>query len=270
MVVRCLKDTYYQGFAAQMAFYFILSIVPIMIVLSQMLGLVSISLNVLDDLIKQYASEEFAELLADFLSYTPTGPMNVFFLVVALWAASRAQYAMVRLANYSTSESRSAGKGYLRDRLKAFRTILFTLLTVTFTLIILVYGEMIVKLITSSVFIFTGAEYEIRAFWMIIRWPVAIVLYFLMVSYNYYTLPYEKVRFRDVLPGSFFSSAGMLVATFFYAIYMKYVGSFDIIYGSLASSVALIFWFFILSWAIVIGVLLNKACSDIKNKAASD
>lgn len=36
--IRQFKDPYYQGFAAQLSFYFILSIVPIVILISQILG----------------------------------------------------------------------------------------------------------------------------------------------------------------------------------------------------------------------------------------
>ena len=254
IIINHLKNPYYQGFAAQMAFYFVLSIVPIVVVLSQMLGLVSLSLNVLDELVREYASEEFVEITQDFLTYVPSGPMNIFFVLIALWSASRTQFAMVRLANYTMTEGQSAGRGYFRDRLRAYKTILFTLFTVTFTLVVLVYGELILML------------FKLQEFWLYIRWPVAFALYFLMVCYNFYALPYEKVKFRDILPGSLFSSIGMLVVTIFYSGYMKYIGGFDIIYGSLATSVALIIWFFILSWALVLGVLLNKAFCDIMNE----
>ncbi|MCL1808183.1 MAG: YihY/virulence factor BrkB family protein [Clostridiales bacterium] len=264
LMIRQFKDPYYQGFAAQMAFYFILSIVPIMIVLSQILGLVSISLNVLDDLVTQYVSEEVAELLENFLTYVPTGKMNIAFIIVALWSASKAQFAMMRMANYTMTEGQSTGKGFFRDRLRALRTITFTLFTVAFALIILVYGELIFKLLVSTVINTPGAEYEIHRLWLNLRWPVSLALYFFMVSYNYYALSYVKVKFKEVMPGSIFASVGMLVVTFFYSAYTKYVGNFDIIYGSLASSVALMFWFFFLAWTLGLGVVFNKVYADTR------
>jgi len=263
-MIRQFRDPYYQGFAAQMAFYFILSIVPIMIVLSQILGIVSISLNVLDDLVTQYVSEDVAELLENFLTYVPTGKMNAAFVIVALWSASKAQIAMMRMANYTMTEGQSTGKGFFRDRLRALRTITFTLFTVAFALVILVYGELVFKLLVSTVINSPSAEYEIHRVWLNLRWPVSLALYFFMVSYNYYALSYVKVKFKEVMPGSIFASVGMLVVTFFYSVYTKYVGNFDIIYGSLASSVALMFWFFFLAWTLGLGVMFNKVFADTK------
>ena len=57
---------------------------------------------------------------------------------------------------------------------------------------------------------------------MWLRWVLGFALYFLMISYNYYILPTERVRFRKVLPGSIFAAAGMLIVTF---IYSRYTGS---------------------------------------------
>lgn len=262
--IKQFKDPYYQGFAAELAFYFILSIVPIMIVLSQLLGLFSISLSALSSWIDAYVSEEMSDFLKGLISYSSTGAMNVFFIVTALWSASRAQFSMMRIANYTISSGQSTGRGYFRDRFRAVKTILFTLFTVAFALIILVYGKPILALLLTTLTDTLNIDYEIDSFWLLIRWPIAMALYFLMVSYNYYVLPYKKVRFREILPGSIFASAAMLIITFFYTLYTEYIANYDIIYGSLASVVALMFWFYFLSWALGLGVLTNKVWADTR------
>ena len=45
MGFRQMQDPYYQGFAAQVSFYFVLSIVPIIILIVQILGLFNISMG---------------------------------------------------------------------------------------------------------------------------------------------------------------------------------------------------------------------------------
>jgi len=264
IVIRHLKDSYYQGFAAQLAFYFILAIVPVMIVLSQVLGLFSISLSALDDLINQYVSDDVTEILMNFISYKPTGAANIILIIIALWSASKVQFSMIRIANYTMTEGQSTGKGYFRDRLRAVRTVFFTLVTVACALIILVYGEPMVKLLLNLVNMSLEIEYEINKVLLIMRWPALFALFFLMVSYNYHVLPYQKVKLSAVMPGSIFASVAMILITYLYSAYTKYAGGFDILYGSLASAVALMFWFFFLSWALGVGVLVNKAWADTR------
>ena len=101
--------------------------------------------------------------------------------------------------------------------------------------------------------------------WTYFRWPLAGALYFFTVSNNYYSLPYNKLKFKEVIPGSIFGAVGMLVVTIVYSVYVNYSVNYDIIYGSLASFVALLFWFYFLSWALCLGIVVNKVWKDTKD-----
>ncbi len=263
--IKQLRDPYYQGFAAQVSFYFILALVPVGIVLSQLLGLFSVSLTTLNFWIDQYLTGDVAKILKGLVVYSSTGTMNVVLIVVALWAASRAEFSLMRITNYTFTSGQSTGNGYFRERLRALKTMLITLFTIAFSLIVLVYGEIIIKLAFTLLSDKLHLEYHVDSFWLLLRWPVAMALYFFMVSYNYYVLPTEKLSFRQILPGSVFASVGMLLVTFFYSIYVEKMANYDIIYGSLASIVALMFWFYFLAWTLGLGILCNKAWKDTKN-----
>lgn len=246
-------DPYYQGFAAQMAFYFLLSIIPLMGVISQVLGLFDISLDYLRELVSQSVKLEVAELLTDYLKSSESNITGIVMAVISLWAASKAQFALVRLTNYTLTDGRTTGR-YLRERIRSLLNILVLIFTIVFSLIVLVYGDLILKIIFGPII----EEGGIDTIWQWARWLVAMALYFLMVASNYYILPAEKVPFRKIVPGAIFASIGLLLITWGYSKYMTYVSNYDIIYGSLASIVALLFWFYCIAWVIWIGVLFNK------------
>ena len=63
------------------------------------------------------------------------------------------------------------------------------------------------------------------------------------------------------------ASAGMLIVTLIYSKYTNYAlsaGNYNILYGSLASIVALLFWFYFIAWVQCLGVLFNKVWKDTK------
>ena len=263
--VEQFHDPFYQGFAAQLAFYFLLSTVPIIVVLSQLLGVFDISLDFLSEWIESRLGSDFAAsgIVDNLLTYSSSGTMNIFFIVMALWAASRAQFSMGRIANYTLSGGKTTG-GYFTERLRAMKTIVLTLFTLAFALIILVYGEILLDFFTGIIAQTTGGKIQISGFWLLLRWPVALALYFLMVSYNYYVLPKVRVPYKNIIPGSIFGSAAMLIVTLCFMFLQNNMLNYDILYGSMASVVALLFWFYFLAWAIELGVLFNKVWADTK------
>lgn len=252
--IQQFRDPYYQGVAAQLAFFMFLSILPTFILLSQILGFFDLSLKSIEQFVDVNITGEGVDTLMHMLNYSPAGINSVFLAITAVWAASRVQFAMIRVTNYTLTDGDMTGEGYVKDRLRSIKTILITVFTLAFSLIVLVYGPMLLKLSFGRV---VGAQIADAA-WMALRWPLAAALYFLMISYNYYVLPTVRVRFRDIVPGSIFASVGFLVVTYGYNIYTKLSGSYNILYGSFSNIVVLMFWFWFISWVLCLGVTVNR------------
>lgn len=264
--IKQFRDPYYQGFAAQISFYLLLSIVPIFLLLTQILGYFQLSVGDLVQWISVYTGKQVSGMLESLTAFSSAGAGNVVFVVVALWAASRVQFAIMRITNYTFTEGKNTGKGYWWERLRAMRTMAVTLFTIAFSLVILGYGELLLR--TLAGILNLDVNKYINSIWMYLRWFLGLALYFLMVSYNYYILPTNKVPFRKILPGSVFASVGMLIVTLVYARYTTSIANYDIIYGALSSIVAVLFWFYFLAWVLCLGILVNKVWSDTESMAS--
>ena len=72
MMLVQFEDPYYQGVAAQIAFSLFLSIVPTMILISQLLGLFSLSLHEIKLWVDTNVSVEGADKLLSFLAVSYT------------------------------------------------------------------------------------------------------------------------------------------------------------------------------------------------------
>ena len=265
--IQRFQDPYYQGFAAQMAFFYLLSIVPLIIVFSQLLDVFSISTELIEELLKQYAGGVIGDSVSGWLEGSGSVTTNIVLIGTVLWSSSRAQFAMTRITNYTLTAGRSTGKGYFQERFRSIVTILITIFSLAFALIVIVFGEKILYVVLSGLEVMLNVKYEVDNVWMGLRWVFAFALYFLMVTLNYYIIPTERGRIREVLPGSIFASAGMLIVTLIYSKYTNYAlsaGNYNILYGSLASIVALLFWFYFIAWVQCLGVLFNKVWKDTK------
>ena len=260
MGFRQLQDPYYQGFAAQVSFYLTLSIVPIFILIAQLLGVFHISVETALRVFQEYTGRQVSGMMSHLFKFSSLGFGNIVFLAIALWAGSRASFALTRIANYTLTEGDSTGRNYFLERVRAIKTLFITVVTIVFSIVILCYGKMIL----SGLITMVGrdpAKY-VDSIWMWMRWPLGFLLFFIMISYNLYILPTVRRPYRTVIPGSFFAALGMLFVTIGYSFYASTLANYDIVYGALSSVVALLIWFFLLAWVLCLAVLFNKVWLD--------
>ena len=171
-----------------------LSLVPTLTVLSQLLGVLEIPLDFLDDWVKANVLPEMAGSLKEILQdsgKTSAATSNIVMIIMALWARIEAQFSMMRIANYTYTSGRTTGS-FWRGKNQITEDHGLDL----------IYAGLRCYYTCIRKIDFTGrirSYYRgtmIDTLWTYLRWPIAGTLYFLMVSYNYYVLPNEKLKFR--------------------------------------------------------------------------
>ncbi|MDY2959943.1 MAG: YihY/virulence factor BrkB family protein [Hornefia sp.] len=258
--IKQFGDPYYQGFAAQIAFYIMLSVVPTIVVMTQLLGVLNIStMEFISSWIDSYITPEMGRIIKGLLRNSSSVSNNIILILLAIWSASRAQFSLMRIANYTYSGSRFTGN-FWTERIRSLRTMAMTIITISFVLVVLIYGKTLLYTVVGGLV----ESYTVTLVWTYARWPVAALLYFLLVLYNYFVMPVEKIKVKDLLPGTLFGALGLVIVTFFYSAYTEHIVNYNIIYGSLSSIVALLFWFYFLSWVLVLGIIINKVYRDTK------
>lgn len=263
-IMRKMRDPYYAGAPAELAFFFLLSMVPLTIVLGELLGVFSISMNWIYAILGQYAPSEVASALRPYINYHPSTSMNLTFLALAVWASSRGQYSLIRISNYAY-EHGGICYSYFHERIRAVKTVILTLFMIAFSLIILIYGESILKVVAIYFNQTFSIAFTVRSTWLIVRWPFALSVYFLMISYTYLVLPAEKLTFKEVIPGSVFSSLMILVSSIIYSNFAVGFRGAGVLYGSLTTIVSLLFWFYVIGFILVVGIQLNIAWQKVKD-----
>lgn len=260
---RQFDDPYYTGFAAQIAYFFFMASMPTMIVLSQLLGVFDVSLDFIKAWLEKNLTSNISNFVLSLLSAPSVKLTNVFMIILALWAASSLEFSLARLTSYTLTEG-SYRFNFWSERIKAIPTALLSLVAVAFTLVIFVYGENLFSTFTSSP--------KIAKVLLALRVPIVIGLFFAMLLMNYYILPRVRVPLRCVIPGAIVACAGIMIITFGYAFYISYIANYNILYGAFANMVALMLWFYLISWVLCIGMMFNKAWDDVmkKNRLTKD
>jgi membrane protein len=249
-----IRNPYYQGFAAQLAFFYMMSIVPTFLLISEAAGFFFRSdlKKALGWLIK-YLNLPFGGVLNDILLGGSSVPNNILMIIIALWAASRAQFSMARICNFMFSDGQDTGE-YWHERFRSLKTMAWIIIAMILVLLVMMIGSSGLQYVLSSL----GFSTDWQHIWRIIRWPIALFLYILMLAYNYKVLPKKKMKWREVFPGALFAGFGLLAITFIYALYLNDIADYNILYGSLSTIIALMFWFWFLAWVMVLGELFNK------------
>ena len=63
-----------------------------------------------------------------------------------------------------------------------------------------------------------------------------------------------------------FTTISWLVVTMIFSYYINNIANYNLIYGSLANVVILLFWLYILAYIFVIGLFLNRKNTEVAKK----
>jgi membrane protein len=251
------------GRAAQLSYYFLLALFPLLIVLVTLLGyfaetgseLRSSLLGYLGDIMPSSAYE----LVQTTIENKGGGKLS-FGLLAALWAASNGMSAISETLNvaYNVKETRPWWKVRV---ITISLTVALAVLIIT-ALALILYGGRIADILAANY----GFSQVFTLTWKILQWP--IVLFFVLLSFNliYYFAPdLHDQDWKWVSPGAAIGVALWLLVSFGFRLYLNFFDSYSATYGSLGAVIILMLWFYLTGAAILIGGEIN---SEIENAAA--
>ena len=253
-----LQDPYYQGKAAELGFYFLFTVVPVVTLMLQIVNQLPAARSFYDRVLETFGNNAIINNILTTLQGTHTGGISLLFLFVTLLSASKLEFSMIRMSNYTYHcEGENGFIGYFKARFRAIITLIMLIILIMTSLLVLVYGNMLIDMANDLL----GSHWN-APFWIfdsMLRWPLMLFVYWLFLAVNYMVTPNETLRLREVLPGSFFAAGGILVATIFYYLYFKLFSHLNVVYGSLTAVVALLLWFYWLGFILVIGMVVNAS-----------
>ncbi|MFD3448196.1 YihY/virulence factor BrkB family protein [Microbacteriaceae bacterium 4G12] len=248
------RDDDVAGLAAQLAYFFLLSLFPALVFLMTLIKYLPIKTANILSFIGQYAPKEAMDFLESNVKQVMTadnGGLLSFGLLATLWAASNGINAIMNAFNraYDIKETRPF---YVTRALSIVLTIAMIFIIV-FALIIPVFGN----LIGSAIFKIFGLSDGFLIAWKIIRLLLSFLVLSGVFSFLYKFAPNRHLHPSEVMTGAIFASVGWVVVSYLFAFYVDSFSNYAHTYGSLGAIIILILWFYLTAWVILLGGEIN-------------
>jgi len=255
------------GRAAQLSYYFLLALFPLLIFLTSIVGFVIGTEAGLQQNLFRYLSQVMPPAAFQLLDSTmqevaaaSSGSKISFGILAALWAASNGMGAITEALNvaYDVKESRP----WWKQRLIAIGlTIALSVLIITALVIVLSGG----KIADSLAAIYAlGSVFTLT--WKILQWPIVLAAMLFAFAMIYYFAPdVRDQKWIWITPGAVLGVALWLLVSFGFRLYLNYFDSYSNTYGSLGAVIILMLWLYFTGAAVLIGGEVN---SEIEHAAA--
>lgn len=256
------------GRSAQLSYYFLLALFPLLLFLTSVIGLLMGSGSGLRDSLFSYLGKVLPSSASELVSTTvfevssaSGGGKISFGILAALWAASAGMGAISESLNiaYHVKETRP----WWKQRLIAVGLTIVLAVLIVSALVLVLYGGRIADYLALSY----GFSTAFTIGWKVLQWP--IVLGFLLLGFGliYYWAPdLEDQDWYWVTPGSVVAVTLWLLVSFGFRLYLHYFNSYSKTYGSLGAVIILMLWFYFSGAAILIGGEVNSDLGGPRSK----
>ncbi|GIN74594.1 transporter [Bacillus sp. J14TS2] len=254
-----IMDNDVTGMAAQLAYFFLLSLFPLLIFVATLLPYTPLSQDDLFNMIKGFAPEETFNMIRSTLNEVMdnrSGGLLSIGIIGTIWSASNGMNGLMRSLNraYNVEE----GRPFILARGLAVILTLAMIFVFLLALLVPVFGKQLGVFVFSSL----GFSNEFLEIWGIIRWTLTPIILFLVFFIIYLLAPSTKVKFKTAAPGALFASLGWIIVSFGFSYYVSEFGNYTSTYGSLGAIIVLMLWFYLSAIIIMVGGELNSLIAE--------
>ncbi|MFN7928271.1 MAG: YihY/virulence factor BrkB family protein [Blastocatellia bacterium] len=252
---ECYSDDV-LGHAAQLAFYFLFALFPMLIFLAALVGYLPIPhlleqfLGYLSEVLPPTALTLVSQTLSEITRRQRSGLLS-FGFVATIWAASSGLHALIYSLNVAYGVKKM--RPWWKERCLALGlTFAFSGLIIS-ALAIVFFGGNLGRLLADAL----RWSRTFRDGWQLLQWPLVVLFVWFGLELIYFAAPNLPRPWKWFTPGAIFALLAWLTISFAFKLYVTRVSNYTLTYGSLGSVMALMFWLYLTSIVILIGGEIN-------------
>ena len=248
-----LGEKHMSAYAAQAAYFIILSFIPFMLLLMTSIKYTPLTREEVINVVMQVFPESFegfirgivGEVYAKYLGVVPLSAL------IALWSAGKGLQALTNGFNtiYQVQETRN----FLINRIRSVIYTLIFVIAIILTLILQVFGNSLQRELSDRFSFLDRLVTTIISMRLLISLSL-LSLVFLML---YKFIPNRKATFRSQIPGAVLSAVCWSTFSFFFSLYVDFFSSTANMYGSMTTIVLILLWMYFCMIFVMIGAQVN-------------
>ena len=243
--------------AACIAFFFFLSLVPMLMVICMVLPYTPITeanlVNAVTDLTPE-ALDPLATDLIDEVYQKSAGALPIA-VIAMLWSAAKGVLALIQGLN--VIHDINDGKNYLAARGIATLYTVIMLVAIILSLVVMVFGNQLVHLALHRIpQLQTLASFYLE-FRFLVIWAVLMGLFAVI----YACLPGRRLSIREQVPGACFTSVSWSIFSWGFSLYVSRSGAYSI-YGSMSIIIIAMIWMYLGMYIVMLGAYVNFYFAD--------
>ncbi len=251
--IKILKRPEMAILPGQLAFFFVLSVVPIATLISYFASFFNISINFISNFIAKAFSSEIAELITPMVSVNTISVRFFISLFVGFFIASNGADSIIVTSNAIEGIPNTS---YAKRRIKAIIMTMIIVILFVFILLVPVFGNKIIELFK---FVDLNSQITLRVeqIFILLKGPVSWFIMFMFIKIIYTMAPDKRTSSSYTNVGAAFTTILWIIITSIYSFYITHFARYDVFYGGLANLVILMLWVYLLAYIFVIGMCLN-------------
>lgn len=237
-----------------LAFFIVLSIFPILTLIGFIASFFNVSVSNLINLVNSSLPSNITNVIVPYIQGKGFDGNVLFFVIVGFFLASNGTHAIILESNLMYHFENNS---YIRRRIKALIMIIVLILLFVFLLGFITFGNQLYHLALKMI----SVDYISNlVYWLftILKWPFAMFIVYFMVKLLYTIAPDEIIPSRTTSKGALFTTISWTLATAIFTLYVRYFARYDIFYGSMANTIIVVLWIYILSFVFVVGMGINS------------
>lgn len=261
-IILILKKPEMGILPGHLAFFFVMSIIPIITLLVFFGSLLNLPTTDLLEFFNTALPKGISSFLVPAFTENTINLGTIILVTITFFVASNGANSIIVTSNtlYNIKNSDT-----IKRRIKAVILIILIIFLLLFMFAIPIFGQYIIDII-ANLSKSESLHKNLNIIYNIVQLPISLLFIYFNIKLIYTLAPDKKIKSKDVTNGALFTTCFWVIVTQIYSIYITNFSNYSRVYGNLSNIIVLMLYMYLLSYVFVIGMAFNASRNELNEE----